>query len=72
MDILDEENVSLLGFALENDLKSAEILLQAVANPDFETMAIGCMDTERYQKNPSYIAFKNHIETLKLLLKYKV
>lgn len=72
LDVRDEKENSLLQETLNFDLKSAEMLLQAGANPDFESLEIGCGASERCLKRPLYIAFKrNDVAKLKLLLKHK-
>lgn len=71
LDVRNEKEISLLQETLNFDLKSAEILLKAGANPDFESLEIGCGTSERCLKRPLYIAFKrNDAAKLKLLLKH--
>lgn len=71
LDVRDDKNISLLQETLNFDLKSAEMLLQSGANPDFESLAIGCETAERCLKSPIVIAFeKENIDVLRLLLKY--
>lgn len=72
LNVRDKNNNSLLFNALSFDLKSAEMLLKAGADPNFETDYVGCGDRERCLKPPTLpILERRMIDALRLLLKYK-
>jgi ankyrin repeat protein len=72
LDIRNSDNESLLAFAMSRDLKSFKILLDANADPRFESIVIGCGEVEYCLKPLTYIAFMaDNLKALDILLKYK-
>ncbi len=72
LNVRNKNNDSLLVEAMQTDIKSFEMLLEAGADPNFSSNTIGCAESERCLKPPTYIAFEGgNMAALKLLLQFR-
>ena len=72
LNVRDSDDYSLLATAMNSDLKSFEMLLEAGADANLTSVKIGCGKVERCLKPLLYLAFEaDNSAAMKLLLQYQ-